>query len=111
LIDRRNLSLKRLSVLTIQFYKVLLLYNIAFTIVAQVLVLSGGIKIGALSFLVAKLMGFAFAVGLHYFISKDEYFYFRNAGYSMRWIILSAATVDVLFCLMTTLLSILTANA
>jgi hypothetical protein len=103
--------LKRLSILAFQFYQLLVLYNIAFTIVALMLTLFSGGKISIASFLIAKLMGFAFAVGLHYFISKNEYFYFRNAGYSMRWIILSTLAVDVLVYLVIALLSILLSYA
>jgi len=99
--------LKRFGILTIQFYWLLLTYNIAFTIVASVLMGVSGIKINAASFLIAKLMGFACAIGLHYFNSQNEYFYFRNTGYGMRRIILSALVTDGLIYLILATLSTL----
>jgi hypothetical protein len=88
--------LKRLSILTFQFYRLLLLYNIACTIIGLVLVRIGGMPINTVSFFPAKLIGFAGAIGLHYYNSKNNYYYFRNTGLSMRWIFLSAFVTDIL---------------
>jgi len=107
LIDYRNYILKRLSTLTLQFYKLLLLYNIVFSTLAIFIIALGTGFVSVGVFLFAKLIGFGSAVGLQYFFSKDSYFYFRNAGFEMRRIILSALVLDIFFCLLLTQLSTL----
>jgi len=88
--------LKRLSILIIQFYQLLLLYNIAFTLLAIfILVLETG-RLDSGVFLFAKIMGFLSAIGLHYYSSKQSYFYFRNAGYRVITIFIGAFAVDTL---------------
>jgi hypothetical protein len=93
-----NYNLKRLYILTFQFYRLILLYNIAFTILTIFIsFFSGGFSSG--SFLFAKLVGFTGAVSLHYYSSKNTYLYFLNAGYSIKKIIACAFAVDIGFYL------------
>ena len=96
--------LKRLSILSLQFYKLLFWYNVAFTIVALIVLQFGAIPINAVSFAIAKLAGYLIAVGLHYYNSKNHYFYFRNTGYSMRWIFIGALFTDILVYLIIALI-------
>jgi len=40
------------------------------------------------------------AVVLHYFSAKENYFYFRNAGYGMRRMFISAFAIDLSICIL-----------
>ncbi|NOW95258.1 hypothetical protein [Mucilaginibacter sp. SG564] len=92
--------MKRLSIITFQFYRLLLLYNIAFTILALFLLLFNAASLNAGIFVFAKVIGFTCAVALHYFFSaKENYFYFRNAGYGMRRMFVSAFAIDLSICI------------
>jgi hypothetical protein len=59
---------------------------------------AGTINSGVLLF--GKATGFFCAVGLNYYSAKESYFYFRNAGYSMRQIIKYAFIIDLFFNLL-----------
>ncbi|MDB5117344.1 MAG: hypothetical protein JWQ79_2836 [Mucilaginibacter sp.] len=107
LIDCHNYRLKRLGILTLQYYRSLLLYNIAFSLIAVVFFFFAAMPINAHNFFVAKIIGVVCAMGLHNFSSKESYFYFRNAGYSMRKILVNALILDTLIYL--ALVTLLTA--
>ena len=87
--------MKRLAILTLQYYQLLLLYNIAFTACGAFIFAfeAHGVNMGF--FLPAKLIGFTSAVAWQYFLSKQTYFYFRNAGYRVRRIIIGAFILDI----------------
>jgi len=91
LISYHNHHLKRITILTFQYYKLLLFYNVAFT----VLIAKIAGPFNPATFLLAKLIGFTAAVALHYYSANKSYFYFRNAGYSIRYIILAAFLIDM----------------
>lgn len=103
------IALKRLGIITFQFYRLLLLYNIAFTVLALFLLIfnAGTINPGAAVLLLipAKIIGFMCAVALHNFSSKENYFYFRNAGYGMRRMFISAFAIDISVCILLIILS------
>jgi hypothetical protein len=88
--------LKRLTIITLQFYRLLVLYNIAFSILAMAIFTFDSASINAGSFLFAKLIGFIAAISLHYYSAKQTYFYFLNTGYSMWRIYLYAFAIDIL---------------
>ncbi|MEZ2334920.1 hypothetical protein AB6735_04765 [Mucilaginibacter sp. RCC_168] len=96
--------MKRLSIITFQFYRLLLLYNIAFTVLALFLLIfnAGTINPGATVLLLipAKIIGFMCALALHYFSAKENYFYFRNAGYGMKRMFISAFVIDLSVCVL-----------
>jgi len=97
LFDRcHNYYLKRIAILTFQVYGLLLSYNIAFSVLAAVIFIydAGFGDAGNLFF--AKIIGFLGAAALHYYYSRDSYFYFRNAGYRVRKILISAFAADML---------------
>jgi hypothetical protein len=87
--------LKRLSILSFQFYRLLLVYNLAFTFF--ILVISffffGTINAGTLLF--AMLVGYLTATSIHHFSAKETYFYFRNAGYRIGKIIIGGFAIDM----------------
>jgi hypothetical protein len=87
--------LNRSLTLTIHYYRLLTWYNIAFTLLTQIALSYGGIPLNRLSFFVSKLAGFTIAVLLHSYVSKNHYFYFRNAGYIIRWLVLRALILDI----------------
>ena len=78
----------------------LLLYNLAFTLVAIFMCLAGGEHLNAGVFLFAKIVGLLSALGLHYYSSSQSYFYFRNAGYRMFSLFIGVAGLDILVYLL-----------
>jgi hypothetical protein len=85
-----------------------LLYNIAFSVLATAIFIFDGVPVNAISLVFAKITGFVCAVGLHYYSSKNSYFYFRNAGYSVLRILLNAFTIDIIiYLLLVTLLPLI----
>ncbi|MBB3056015.1 hypothetical protein [Mucilaginibacter gotjawali] len=88
--------MKTLSFITFQFYKILLLFNIACTLLAIAVVWYGFGHIDAFILFIAKIFGFAGAVMLHQYSAKETYYYFRNAGYRMRSVVLMALLADAL---------------
>lgn len=103
------IALKRLGIITLQFYRLLLLYNIAFTVLTLfILVFNMGIfdpRIIIILLLPAKVIGFVSAVALHYYSAKENYFYFRNAGYSMKHMFMSTFAIDLSICVLLIILS------
>ena len=103
------IALKRLGIITLQFYRLLLLYNIAFTVLALFLLIfnAGTInpRTAVLLLIPAKIIGFMCALALHYFSAKENYFYFRNAGYGMRRMFISAFAIDLSICVLLITLS------
>jgi len=89
----------------------LLLYNIACSLLAVAVVLVGLGHINAGNLFLAKLLGFAGAVMLHQYTAKETYYYFRNAGCRMRRIIALAFMVDFLLLIIFFLLIALTTHA
>jgi hypothetical protein len=51
---------------------------------------------GVSAFFAGKLIGCLSSIGLYHYFSKQSYFYFRNAGYHMRRVILNACVIDTL---------------
>jgi len=88
--------LKRFAILTVQFYKLLAWYNIAFTLVGLALLRFAGLPINTAGFFCAKLMGLPVAISLYYFTAKQTLYYFRNAAFKARWLFLSALIPDLL---------------
>jgi hypothetical protein len=103
--------LKRTVILTFQYYRILLLYNVAFTIVWIAFALYGFGELNAAALLWAKICGFLSAAALNYYMAKQSYFYFRNAGYRMRRVIVSAFFADLLSFILVYLLIILITHA
>lgn len=87
--------LNRSITLTFHYYRLLAWYIIAFTLLTQIALNYGGIPLNRLSFLVSTLSAFIIAVLLHNYVSKNHYFYFRNAGYALRWLVLRALVLDI----------------
>ena len=88
--------MKRTAILTFQYYRILLLYNVAFTILWIGLALYGFGELNAVTLFWAKICGFISAAFLNHYSAKESYFYFRNAGFRMRRVIVSAFFADVL---------------
>jgi len=88
--------LKRTAILTIQYYRILLVYNVTFTIVWIFLALFGFGELNAVVLFWAKISGFISASVLQGYSAKESYFYFRNAGYRMRRIVLQAFLMDII---------------
>lgn len=96
--------------LTLQFYRLILFYNIAFTLVCGLLAgFGGGFDVPGL--FLAKLAGLCSAIGLYHYSAGKTYFYFRNAGLSIRRVWLYAAAIDILIFALTSTLIITVIHA
>jgi hypothetical protein len=96
--------LKQPITLALQFYRLLLLYNIAFTILGVFLGLFAAGHLNAGVFLWGKLIGFAGALGIYHFSANQSYFYFRNAGYHIKNIIWITFALDIIVYILLTLI-------
>ncbi|MFD2871658.1 hypothetical protein ACFS5N_04195 [Mucilaginibacter ximonensis] len=90
--------------LAIQFYRLILLYNIAFTILGIFLGLFAVGHFNAGILLWGKLVGFGGALALYHYSASRSYFYFRNAGYAIKTIIRTAFAIDILLYILVTLI-------
>ena len=88
--------MKRTVILTFQYYRILLVYNVAFTIVWIAFASYGFGELNPAILFWAKISGFISAAVLQGYSAKESYFYFRNAGYRMRCILLQAFSADVI---------------
>jgi len=89
-------QLQRFLSITFLFYKSVFAYNIIFTIATQVFMSINGLIPNPVSLFLAKIVGMSSAIALNNYQYKQSYFYYRNAGYAMRQIIVSALLLDVL---------------
>jgi len=80
-------------VLLYQLYRPLFLWNLLFSFAATYFVLINGITFLLMSSFI-KLTGYGSSVGFQYFFSAQEYYYYRNAGHSMRKMYTHAFMVD-----------------
>jgi hypothetical protein len=78
------------------FYKSLLLWNVTISLVCIYYIHQHDVTIPASLFL--KLLSYGFAVGYqHYNFSVNKtFFYFRNAGYTIRSLYLYMFSIDIL---------------
>lgn len=65
------------------FYKPILLWNLAFTLICLALVALYGTKVAGFVFFF-KLIGYASTTSLQSYSAKNVYMYYRNAGYSIK---------------------------
>ncbi|MES2267173.1 MAG: hypothetical protein V4520_10450 [Bacteroidota bacterium] len=86
--------MKRLTTLSLQYYRILLVYNITFTFLCVFLIGFSGAG-NPVTLFFAKFIGFAGAVGLHYYSSAKTYFYYRNAGLAIRRLYAYAFIIDL----------------
>jgi hypothetical protein len=110
LIDCHNHYLKTLTLLTFQFYRLLLLYNIACTLLAIMIFWFGFGRLNAGLLFFAKILGFISAFVLYQYASKETYYYFRNAGCRMRYIVATAFFAEITVGIALLILFTLTVN-
>ncbi|MES2375843.1 MAG: hypothetical protein V4553_04665 [Bacteroidota bacterium] len=99
--------MKRLVTISLHYYKLLWVYNLAFTLLATIIVWGYIGVLNAASFFIAKAIGYLSSMALHYYSSSKSYFYFMNAGYKMRWIFVNAAIIDVFIYLLIVLFALI----
>ncbi len=90
--------------LSLQFYRMLLLFNIACSLLGIALVWYGFGFINSGNVFLAKLLGFTGAVVLYQYNAKETYYYFRNAGCRVRRITVIAFLADFLVYILLVLL-------
>ena len=83
----------------------------AFTILWIAFALYGFGELNAVVFFWAKVSGFVSAAFIHYYSAKESYFYFRNAGYRMRRVIITTFLAESLSFIIIFLLITITTNA
>ncbi|TSD66948.1 hypothetical protein FFF34_005980 [Inquilinus sp. KBS0705] len=84
------------------FYKPILLWNLAFTLICVGLIAFYGTKVNSFVFFF-KLMGYASTTFLQSYTAKNVYMYYRNAGYSIRKMYAYTYLID--FCIYVILLT------
>jgi hypothetical protein len=87
--------MNRLVTLTYQFYRPILLWNWIFSICGVIFLIKNGFSAIGMSFLI-KFTGYGSSLGYQYFMANKSYFYFRNAGYSVRRMYAYVFSVDIL---------------
>jgi hypothetical protein len=75
--------MQNFRILLFQFYRPQFLWNVVFSAAGLYDLYFNGIGQLVGSFLI-KFMGYVSCVGLEYYFSNQTYFYYRNAGYSVR---------------------------
>jgi hypothetical protein len=100
--------MNRLSTLTLQYYRLLLVYNIAFSIlgvlITWVFLKSADALFSPAYLFYGKLLGYLSAARLYHYSSAKSYFYFRNAGLSIRRLSVYSFGVDLIVAFLMTLL-------
>ncbi len=89
-------KLKNLTILSFQYYRLLLVYNARFTVIVIFIFTFPKFNITQEVVLFAKIIGLPSAAALYYYMAKDSYVYFRNAGYSMLRMYINAFAIDML---------------
>lgn len=75
--------MNRLIILIRQFYRPLWLFNIAFTVIGLLFIMKYGLGTISNSLLI-KLAGYFASALYQFYMANKSYYYFRNAGYSVR---------------------------
>lgn len=95
--------MNRLTTLIFQYYRLLLVYNIAFSVLTITIVYFMGSLTSATLFW-CKLSGYFAAVSLYHYSAAKSYFYFRNAGLSIRWLSVYSLGIDVIVAFIFTII-------
>lgn len=85
--------MNRLAILIRQFYKPLLLFNIAFSVIGLIVIIKNGLGTIGNTFLI-KVVGYGCSALYQYYLSNKSYYYFRNAGYSVKRMYAYTFSVD-----------------
>ncbi|WP_158826097.1 hypothetical protein [Mucilaginibacter lacusdianchii] len=83
------------STLLLQFYRPFWWYHLLFTIIGVYAITIYGLVFLLITILF-KLSGYASALGYQYYFNSNVYYYYRNAGYSVRRMYLYAFGFDFL---------------
>lgn len=109
-IDFITLYLNRLLKLTFQYYRLLLTYNVVFTLLVIVMTFPVSIS-SAIGFFFSKFIGHLSAASLQYFLAPKTLFYYRNAGFSAKRIMITAFVIETVCCILVLILINLASNA
>jgi hypothetical protein len=88
--------MKRLVTLLFQFSRPLLMWNMLCTFLCLFLTYKNGFSIIGICIII-KGISYALAFGYQYYMAANSYFYFRNAGYSVRRLYGYVFAADLLF--------------
>jgi len=90
-------KMNRLITLTFQYYRLLLFNNIIFSLmIGTLLIMFAGNYIIVLLIL-TKLIAYFSAKGHHYYMHADSFYYYRNAGISIRRLYTYSLVIDLAF--------------
>ncbi|MGY3211224.1 hypothetical protein [Mucilaginibacter sp. HD30] len=102
--------MNRLLKLTFQYYRLLLTYNVVFTLLVIVMAFPASIVSG-IGFFFSKLIGYLSAASLQYFLAPKTLFFYRNAGFSAKRVMLSAFIIETVCCILLLILINMALNA
>jgi len=97
--------MQKLPTLLIQFYRPLLLWNLLFSCAGFAFVNIYGAA-ETVNSLFIKGIGYLSSVGFQYYFSANKFYYYRNAGYSLRKLYPLVFALDLIVYLLTVYLLI-----
>jgi hypothetical protein len=86
--------MNRLIILIRQFNKPLLICNLTFSALGVIFIIIYGTGTTGYSFII-KLLGYLSLTLYQFYFSNKSYFYFRNAGYSIRHMYIYTYGIDL----------------
>jgi hypothetical protein len=100
--------MNRLNTLVFLYYRLLLVNNLLFSFMIGIVFYLFIAKSYLFLFVLAKLIGFAGATGHYYYMQADSFYYYRNAGISIRRLYAYSLLIDiVIFVLLLSALSLI----
>lgn len=100
--------MNRLNTLVFLYYRLLLVNNLLFSFMIGIVFYLFVDKFYLFLFVLAKFIGFAGATGHYYYMQADSYYYYRNAGISIRRLYTYSLLIDiVIFILLLSTLSLI----
>jgi hypothetical protein len=88
--------MKRLITLLLQFYSSMWMLNILFSIFGMIVIVKNGATFIGTG-ITLKCVGYLTCISYQYFMEGKNYFYYRNAGYSIRRLYSYVCLADMLF--------------
>jgi hypothetical protein len=95
--------MQRFWVLCLQFYKPFWWYHLLFSAIGLSIIAHKG-AIAFLTTVFFKIAGYASAAAYQYYFNENVYYYYRNAGYTVRKLYICTTATDFLVFLLFTAL-------
>lgn len=101
----------RLTTLTLQYYRLLLFHNLLFSVAATAVMSMANRKHFFILAVLGKLVGFICAVSYHAYMHHQSFYFYRNAGVTIRSIYIRSFLIDMCVCTIFLITYTIIANA